>query len=569
MGHQKGGHGSHSYGYGFTSSIDYSEENKRPSLNRLRPKKSVSFAEAPDSLYRSGFSSRPSRPTSTLQSSKSEHYYRASDYDSIAPPSKSDHIMRSSKPQSSGPYKHDYISGPSYKDHISPRHSAKVINNDDCFTPPRPAATRSSDYISPYEKSDHQMIKEGGWENKKQFMESHGIDPHERGSFSQARDFLNSYRRVDAEPKGFSSPASYHKRGPRAYEDRMDPDDDSDEDCIDDDYRRPGRRDTMFTPSGWAGTAAAKSPGRKEPMHAPSGWAGDDDTRSSGRRNTTYAPSEWASDEAARNSSRRPPTPSGWGGDETARRPSRRPPTPSGWGGEEAAREPSVRPPTPSGWGGDEVAREPSVRPPTPSGWGGNEAAREPSVRPPTPSGWGGDEAVRPSSVRPLTPSGWAGDEAVRPSSVRPPTPSGWAGDDGGRNYRRRDTGPAPAGWAGNDEMDSRSDDGERDHAYGHHERYRNDERVYRNEHRSHGYNHRYSHGYSHGYGHGYSHGYDREYSDDDYNYGGDMIDDSDDADERIDNGEGEDRFEDYYYEDDDGADNSRNGYYDEYDDYY
>lgn len=47
------------------------------------------------------------------------------------------------------------------------------------------------------------------------------------------------------------------------------------------------------------------------------------------------------------------------------------------------------------------------------------------------------------------------------------------------------------------------------------------------------------------------------------------MIDDSDDADERIDNGDGEDRFEDYYYEDDDGADYSRDGYYDEYDDYY
>ncbi|KAF2662211.1 hypothetical protein K491DRAFT_686694 [Lophiostoma macrostomum CBS 122681] len=56
---------------------------------------------------------------------------------------------------------------------------------------------------NPWEKSNHQMIKEGGWENQKEFMESHGLRLWNHEDFDEARELLDAYRRVDAWRFGF------------------------------------------------------------------------------------------------------------------------------------------------------------------------------------------------------------------------------------------------------------------------------------------------------------------------------------------------------------------------------
>jgi hypothetical protein len=50
------------------------------------------------------------------------------------------------------------------------------------------------------------MIKEGGWENKKGFMMSHGLKMWKDEDFDEARGLLDRYRRVDAQRFGFASP---------------------------------------------------------------------------------------------------------------------------------------------------------------------------------------------------------------------------------------------------------------------------------------------------------------------------------------------------------------------------
>ena len=75
-------------------------------------------------------------------------------------------------------------------------------------TPPSPrhrtaqsASSRAEDpnYVSPWDKSDYQMIREGGWDNKRHFMESHGLSIYEPGDFDEVKDLLDDYRRVEDE----------------------------------------------------------------------------------------------------------------------------------------------------------------------------------------------------------------------------------------------------------------------------------------------------------------------------------------------------------------------------------
>lgn len=66
--------------------------------------------------------------------------------------------------------------------------------------PSTTAAARGTNTTSAADKSDYQIIKEGGWDNKKDFMLCHGLwkdqSPEE---FEEARELLDAYRQVDVE----------------------------------------------------------------------------------------------------------------------------------------------------------------------------------------------------------------------------------------------------------------------------------------------------------------------------------------------------------------------------------
>lgn len=108
-------------------------------------------------------------------------YPRNQDY--ICPPSES----RSSRSRS------DYISPSSKAERYQTSHSTQAYSTY--------GGTRShqTEYVSPWDKSDYQMIKEGGWSDKKHFMESYGISFYEHGAFDEARDILDGFRRIDAQ----------------------------------------------------------------------------------------------------------------------------------------------------------------------------------------------------------------------------------------------------------------------------------------------------------------------------------------------------------------------------------
>lgn len=54
------------------------------------------------------------------------------------------------------------------------------------------------------------MIKEGGWDNTRHFMESHGLSIYEPGDFDEAKDLLDGYRRVDEEAYREATRSRYH-----------------------------------------------------------------------------------------------------------------------------------------------------------------------------------------------------------------------------------------------------------------------------------------------------------------------------------------------------------------------
>ena len=64
------------------------------------------------------------------------------------------------------------------------------------------ARAESTEYVSPWDKSDYQVIKEGGWTNQQHFMECHGLSIYEPGDFDEAKEILDDYRRADAEAAG-------------------------------------------------------------------------------------------------------------------------------------------------------------------------------------------------------------------------------------------------------------------------------------------------------------------------------------------------------------------------------
>ncbi|KAK3216279.1 hypothetical protein GRF29_8g2835685 [Pseudopithomyces chartarum] len=104
----------------------------------------------------------------------------------------------------------DYITAPSPPrliQHRPDQHFPQAIvpRRHRTTHPVRPkhiARAESTEYVSPWDKSDYQMIKEGGWMNQQHFMECHGLSIYEPGDFDEAKEILDDYRRVEAEAAG-------------------------------------------------------------------------------------------------------------------------------------------------------------------------------------------------------------------------------------------------------------------------------------------------------------------------------------------------------------------------------
>ncbi|KAJ4294577.1 hypothetical protein N0V90_008268 [Kalmusia sp. IMI 367209] len=76
----------------------------------------------------------------------------------------------------------------------------------------------NTDYVSPWDKSDNQIIKEGGWTSKKDFMESYGLSVYEPGDFEEAKELLDGYRRAETQMARESIYISgYDSRHTRAF----------------------------------------------------------------------------------------------------------------------------------------------------------------------------------------------------------------------------------------------------------------------------------------------------------------------------------------------------------------
>jgi hypothetical protein len=78
------------------------------------------------------------------------------------------------------------------------------------------------DYSPPREeKSNYQLLKEGGWGTKRDFMRSHGLKTWKPDDYQKANEMLDKYREVDAQ-REYASANEYRKRagsveGDRSY----------------------------------------------------------------------------------------------------------------------------------------------------------------------------------------------------------------------------------------------------------------------------------------------------------------------------------------------------------------
>jgi hypothetical protein len=143
-------------------------------------------------------------------------------------PSPEHYTYRSCSPSS------DYIDRPeeSRSDYICPdtpasvRHASNRQGYDDKYdggfsrarspvpyTRPRKVDNRSDiDYSSaPAEKSDYQLMKEGGWDNKHDFMRSHGSKTWEDEDHQVASRIFDKYRDIHAQNE-YASADEYRKR---------------------------------------------------------------------------------------------------------------------------------------------------------------------------------------------------------------------------------------------------------------------------------------------------------------------------------------------------------------------
>jgi len=99
-------------------------------------------------------------------------------------------------------------------------HSSAYDAIDDAPTYP----AQDPDCISPYDKSDYRMIKDGGWDGRRHFMESHGTKFDSPKRSQDTKESLDAYRHVDAQAAS-----------------EMPRDQDYDSDCVGDSYDDGGR----------------------------------------------------------------------------------------------------------------------------------------------------------------------------------------------------------------------------------------------------------------------------------------------------------------------------------------
>ncbi|KAK7181530.1 hypothetical protein PSPO01_12420 [Paraphaeosphaeria sporulosa] len=87
----------------------------------------------------------------------------------------------------------DYISPPAKGERHQTSYSTQTYNTYGA------TGSHEAERASFRDKSDYQMIKEGGRDNKERFLGCHGIGFDELDAFDESRDILDGYRRLDAQ----------------------------------------------------------------------------------------------------------------------------------------------------------------------------------------------------------------------------------------------------------------------------------------------------------------------------------------------------------------------------------
>ncbi|KAF2490937.1 hypothetical protein BU16DRAFT_565866 [Lophium mytilinum] len=70
-------------------------------------------------------------------------------------------------------------------------------------------SSKSANTTSGGAKSNHQLIKDGGWDNQKHFMESYGLRLDNPADCETAKEIQKGFREIDKAEKK----ASYHRQG--------------------------------------------------------------------------------------------------------------------------------------------------------------------------------------------------------------------------------------------------------------------------------------------------------------------------------------------------------------------